>query len=67
MHRTACPVLMTLAFVWPGAVAAANQDTYGLGTGTTPGDAVNARYDFFRFHETLYRQVHRHLAVQEAF
>jgi len=37
------------------------QDTYGLGTGTTPDDAVNARYDFFRFYETLYRQVHKNL------
>ena len=36
-----------------------SQDTYGLGTATTPDEAVNARYDFFRFYETVYRQVRK--------
>jgi hypothetical protein len=34
-----------------------SQKTYGLGTGTTEGDAVDQKYDYFRFYETLYRQV----------
>jgi len=44
-----------------------NQDTYGLGTGTKEDEALNARYDFFRFYETLYRQVHRNLYVGVGF
>jgi outer membrane protein assembly factor BamA len=34
-----------------------SQDTYGLGS-TTPADAaVNAKFNFFRVHETLYRRL----------
>jgi hypothetical protein len=43
-----------------------SQDTYGLGTSTTPDDEVNARYDFFRVYETLYRRVHRRLYLGAA-
>jgi outer membrane protein assembly factor BamA len=38
-----------------------SQDTYGLGTSTTPDQAVNARYDYLRFYQTAYRRVHRRL------
>jgi hypothetical protein len=34
-----------------------SQDTYGLGTSSEVGSAVNAKYDFFRIHETLLRRV----------
>jgi hypothetical protein len=35
-----------------------SQDAYGLGTGTTPGDRINVKYDFFRVYETAYYRVH---------
>ena len=35
-----------------------SQKTYGLGTGTAEADAVDQKYDFFRFYETVYRQLH---------
>ena len=35
-----------------------SQDAYGLGTGTTPGDRINVKYDFFRVYETGYYQLH---------
>lgn len=34
-----------------------SQDTYRLGTATHSHDAVNARFDFFRVHETAYRRL----------
>src|SRR5262249_43986341 len=34
-----------------------SQDTYGLGTATPSAAAVNAKFDFFRIHETVYRQL----------
>ena len=44
-----------------------SQDTYGLGTDTTPGEAVNVRYDFFRVYETVYRRVRRNTYVGAGF
>ncbi len=44
-----------------------SQDTYGLGTSTTPGEAVNAKYNSFRFYESLYRQVRPNLYVGAGF
>jgi hypothetical protein len=40
-----------------------SQDTYGLGTSTTSDDEINAQYNFFRFNESLYRQVRPNLYV----
>jgi hypothetical protein len=40
-----------------------SQDTYGLGTSTTPEDRLNTKYDFLRFYETAYRRVWRRLYV----
>jgi outer membrane protein assembly factor BamA len=34
-----------------------SQDTYGLGTATTAEAAVNAKFNFFRVHETVYRRL----------
>jgi hypothetical protein len=34
-----------------------SQDTYGLGTSTTPSDAVNMKYSQFRFFESVCRRV----------
>ncbi|MFI5183715.1 MAG: BamA/TamA family outer membrane protein [Vicinamibacteria bacterium] len=34
-----------------------NQDTYGLGTSTTPDQAVNVKFDYLRFYETGYREL----------
>ena len=34
-----------------------SQDTYGLGTSSEIGSGVNAKYDFFRVHETVLRQL----------
>ena len=34
-----------------------SQDTYGLGTAAASTAAINAKFDFFRIHETLYRRV----------
>jgi hypothetical protein len=36
-----------------------SQDSYGLGTATEPAQAVNADFDFFRVHETVYRRFGR--------
>jgi hypothetical protein len=44
-----------------------SQDSYGLGTSTTPDEAVNAKYNFFRFYESLYRQVRPNLYVGAGF
>jgi hypothetical protein len=40
-----------------------SQDTYGLGTSTTPEEAINTKYDSLRFYETAFRRVHRRLYV----
>jgi hypothetical protein len=37
-----------------------SQKTYGLGTDTPEGGAVDQKYDYFRFFETGYRRVTRH-------
>jgi hypothetical protein len=34
-----------------------SQKTYGLGTDTQQSDAVDQKYDYFRFYETIYRQL----------
>ena len=34
-----------------------SQDTYGLGTSAEIGSGVNAKYDFYRVHETVLRQL----------
>jgi outer membrane protein assembly factor BamA len=34
-----------------------SQDTYGLGTATPSAAAVDARFNFFRVHETIYRRL----------
>jgi hypothetical protein len=44
-----------------------SQDTYGLGTSTTSGEALNAKYNFFRFYESLFRQVRPSLYVGAGF
>jgi outer membrane protein assembly factor BamA len=44
-----------------------SQDTYGLGTSTTPEDRINAQYNFLRFYETGYRRVYRRLYVGGGF
>ena len=38
-----------------------SQDTYGLGTSTTPEDQIKTQYTFLRFYETGYRRVYRRL------
>jgi hypothetical protein len=40
-----------------------SQDIYGMGTGTSPADKLNAKFDFFRLHETAYRRVRPSLFV----
>jgi hypothetical protein len=37
-----------------------SQKTYGLGADTVEGDAVDQKYEYFRFFETAYRKVRRH-------
>jgi outer membrane protein assembly factor BamA len=44
-----------------------SQKTYGLGMGTTPDEAINAKYDFFRFYETLFREIRPHLFLGAGF
>ena len=44
-----------------------SQDTYGLGTSTTPDEAVNTKYDRVRAYETVYGRVHRGLYVGAGF
>jgi outer membrane protein assembly factor BamA len=36
-----------------------SQDTYGLGTSSDLGAAVNAQFNWFRIHETVYRELKR--------
>jgi hypothetical protein len=38
-----------------------SQDTFGLGTSTLPEDAINTKYNFFRFYEGVSRRVYRRL------
>ena len=38
-----------------------SQDTYGLGTASDIGSGVNAKYDFFRLHETVLKRIRRSL------
>ncbi len=38
-----------------------SQDGYGLGTGTLPGDKINAKYNFFRVYETAYYRLRPNL------
>ena len=44
-----------------------SQDTFGFGTSTTSADEINARYDFFRIYETMYRRVGRGMFVGGGF
>jgi outer membrane protein assembly factor BamA len=44
-----------------------SQKTYGLGTATTQSDAVDQKYDYFRFYETFYRQVVPHTYLGAGF
>jgi hypothetical protein len=44
-----------------------SQKTYGLGAATTEGGAVDQKYDYFRFYETLYRQVASHTYLGAGF
>jgi small-conductance mechanosensitive channel len=38
-----------------------SQDTFGLGTGTSPSDEINLDFDYFRVYETAYRSLGHHL------
>ncbi|HXB55239.1 MAG TPA: BamA/TamA family outer membrane protein [Vicinamibacteria bacterium] len=38
-----------------------NQNTYGLGTDSPPGQAFNMKYDYLRLYETVYKQVRPNL------
>lgn len=44
-----------------------NQDTYGLGTNSAPGQAVNMDYRYFRLFETVYKQVRPNLFAGPGF
>jgi hypothetical protein len=44
-----------------------SQKTYGLGTGTAEDDAVDQKYDYFRFYETYYAKVARHIYLGGGF
>jgi len=44
-----------------------SQKTYGLGTDTVEGAAVDQKYDYFRFYETLYQKVARHTYLGAGF
>jgi hypothetical protein len=44
-----------------------SQDTYGLGTSTTPDQALDTKYHYFRFYETGYRRIHRRLYLGAGF
>jgi hypothetical protein len=44
-----------------------SQKTYGLGTDTTPGDAVDQKFDQFRIYETVYRQTRRDVFLGAGF
>ena len=44
-----------------------SQKTYGLGAATAEDAAVDQKYDYYRFYETLYRQVGRNLYLGGGF
>jgi outer membrane protein assembly factor BamA len=44
-----------------------NQDTYGLGTDSGPGQAVNMKYDYLRLYETVYKQLRPNLFAGAGF
>ena len=44
-----------------------SQKTYGIGTDTSEGAAVDQKYDYFRFYETLYQKVARHTYIGAGF
>jgi outer membrane protein assembly factor BamA len=44
-----------------------NQDTYGLGTNTTPDQAANVKYDYLRFYQTVYRRLRPNLYAGAGF
>ena len=44
-----------------------NQDTYGLGTSTTPDQAANVKYDYLRFYQAAYRKLHPNLYAGAGF
>jgi hypothetical protein len=44
-----------------------SQETYGLGSDTKEGAAVDQKYDYFRFYETLYRRVGRNTYLGAGF
>ncbi|HVO09511.1 MAG TPA: BamA/TamA family outer membrane protein [Vicinamibacteria bacterium] len=44
-----------------------SQTTYGLGSSTTTDQAVGMKFDYFRFHETLYRKVRPNLFLGASF
>ena len=44
-----------------------SQKTYGLGTASTEGSAVDQKYDYLRFYETLYRRVSRDIYLGGGF
>jgi hypothetical protein len=44
-----------------------SQETFGLGTDTTLDDAVDQKFDNFRFYETLYRRVRKNVYLGGGF
>jgi outer membrane protein assembly factor BamA len=44
-----------------------SQKTYGLGMGTAEDAAVDQKYDYFRFYETYYRKLARHVYLGGGF
>ena len=44
-----------------------SQTTYGLGSSSTTEEAVGMKFDYFRFHETLYRKVRPNLFLGASF
>jgi outer membrane protein assembly factor BamA len=44
-----------------------SQDAYGLGTSTTPDQAVNTKYTYIRVYESAYRRVRRNLYLGAGF
>lgn len=44
-----------------------SQDTFGLGTTTSPEARVNMRFDRFRFYQTVYARVYRRLSAGAGF
>src|SRR6185503_748785 len=43
-----------------------SQDTFGLGTSTLPEDAINTKYNFFRFYEGGSRRIYGRLYLGAA-